>query len=112
MGLRLLLDGGGDPNSVDDNSFTPIHHVVNGYSDQSLINMLAEAGANLDVKDRSGRSPLMLAAQIGKYELVVCLLDAGADVGVEDAGGYTAHHYAENYPDIQELLRTRGGRYM
>lgn len=112
MGLRLLLDGGGDPNSVDDNSFTPIHHVVNGCSDQSLINMLAETGANLDVKDRSGRTPLMLAAQLGKYELVVCLLDAGADVGVDDAGGYTAHHYGENYPDIQELLRTRGGRYM
>lgn len=112
IGLRLLLDGGGDPNSVDDNSFTPIHHVVNGSSDQSLINTLAETGANLNVKDGDDRTPLMLAAQLGKYELVLCLLDAGADAGVEDAGGHTAYHYGENYPDIQELLITRGGMYM
>ncbi|KAL6829146.1 ankyrin repeat-containing domain protein [Trichoderma sp. SZMC 28015] len=107
-GLRLLLDGGGNANSADDNSFTPAHHAVNGSSDPGLVKMLAENDANLNAGDRSGRTPLMLAAQLGKQELVACLLDVGADAGVKDAGGYTAYHYGENYPDIQELLRARG----
>ncbi|KKP04159.1 hypothetical protein THAR02_03751 [Trichoderma harzianum] len=107
-GLRLLLDGGGDPNSGDDNSFSPAHHAVNGSSDPGLVKMLAENDANMNVRDRSGRTPLMLAAQLGKHDLVACLLDVGADAGVEDAGGYTAYQYGENYPDIQELLRARG----
>ncbi|KAK4084332.1 uncharacterized protein Triagg1_812 [Trichoderma aggressivum f. europaeum] len=111
-GLRMLLDSGGDPNSVDNNDFTPVHHAVNGYTDSGLVKMLAESGANLDAEDGSGRTPLMLAAQLGKHELVVCLLDVGADAEVEDGGGHRAYHYGESYPNIQELLGACGARRM
>ncbi|OPB44043.1 hypothetical protein A0O28_0023610 [Trichoderma guizhouense] len=111
-GLRMLLDSGGDPNSPDSNDFTPVHHAVNGYADSGLVKMLAESGANLDVEDGSGRTPLMLAAQLGKHELVVCLLDVGADAEVEDGGGHRAFHYGESYPNIQEFLGACGARRM
>jgi hypothetical protein len=44
--------GGGKPNMVDKELFTPVCHARNGaYADSSLMNMLAAAGANLGVRD-------------------------------------------------------------
>jgi ankyrin repeat protein len=78
-GLRMLLDGGGNPNMVDKELFTPVHHAINGgYADSSLVNMLVAAGANLEARDANRRTPLMLAAQLGKDELAAWFLDAGA----------------------------------
>lgn len=108
-GLRILLDGGGDPNAVDHEAFTPVHHAINGgCSDAGLVKMLADASADLEMRDGNRRTPLMLAAQLGNAEMVSCLLDAGVDTQAQDGGGYTAFQYGEKHPDIQKLLGEHG----
>lgn len=104
-GILMLLDGGADPRAKDNEHFTAVHHAINGgKADSSLVKMLAMAGSELEARDRSGRTPLMLAAQLGRDELVACLLSAGVDTQAQDNGGYLVFHYAMNYPSIQKLL--------
>jgi ankyrin repeat protein len=51
---------------------------------------LLAAGAAIDARDETGRTPLMLAAHAGNRSLVAALLAAGADVDASDDGGWTA----------------------
>ncbi|RYP81455.1 hypothetical protein DL769_001968 [Monosporascus sp. CRB-8-3] len=113
-GLRLLLGGNGDPSAADAERFTPLHHAVNGgCADPDTVSMLAEAGANLEAQDNVGRTPLMLAAQLGSERLVHTLLDEGADAQARNNDGWSAVDYAREYPNIQGLLgwwSSLGGR--
>lgn len=104
-GILVLLAGGADPKAKDNEHFTAVHHAINGgNADSSVVKMLAMAGSQLEARDRSGRTPLMLAAQLGRDELVACLLSAGVNTQVQDNGGYMVFHYAMNYPSIRKLL--------
>ena len=47
-------------------------------------------GADLESKDREGRTPLMLAAQYGRTATVRLLLDKGAKADARDAQGWNA----------------------
>jgi ankyrin repeat protein len=51
---------------------------------------LLTAGAAIDTRDETGRTPLMLAAHAGNRSLVAALLAAGADVDASADGGWTA----------------------
>ena len=51
---------------------------------------LLAAGAAIDARDETGRTPLMLAAHAGNLSLVAALLAAGADVNASADGGWTA----------------------
>lgn len=74
-GLRMLLDGGGNPHA-DKELFTPVHYAMNGgHAGSGLVRMLAAAGANLETRDTNMRTSPMLAARPDNDELVVCLLD-------------------------------------
>ncbi|KAL6702197.1 ankyrin repeat-containing domain protein [Trichoderma pleuroticola] len=104
-GLSMLLRGGADPKATDHEYFTAVHHAINGgNADSGLVKILKEAGSELEAPDRSGRTPLMLAAQLGRDELVACLLSAGVDTEVQDKSGYKVFDYAMNCPVTQKLL--------
>lgn len=51
-------------------------------------------GADLEARDREGRTPLMLAAQYGRTATVRLLLDKGAKPGVRDTHGWNAYMLA------------------
>jgi ankyrin repeat protein len=70
-----------------------------------LIKALKGAGANLDVENGQGLTPLMLAAQNGKGEVVSTLIDAGVDVNKKNSGGYTALMFAAAAGNIDILAR-------
>jgi ankyrin repeat protein len=52
--------------------------------------LLQEAGADPNVADLSGRTPLMIAAETGQAILLEALVRAGASVGARDAMGLSA----------------------
>ncbi|KAI1384071.1 ankyrin repeat-containing domain protein [Hypoxylon trugodes] len=105
--VDLLLNEkfGGNPNIVDNDCFTPLHHAINGgNADMEVVRALMRAGANIEAQDKDGRTPLMLATQLGHEELVRGLLEEGADAQARNKHGWTAAWYVGDTPDIQKLL--------
>ena len=64
------------------------------YRSRATARMLLAHGANPNVVDTDGRTPLMRAARNSDAELVSALLAAGADAQLVDAEGQTALHHA------------------
>ncbi len=62
--IRLCLEHGGDVNAANDRGDTPMHAAAQRGADQ-IVQFLADHGAKLDVKNKSGRTPLDLALGIG-----------------------------------------------
>ncbi|KAI1934294.1 hypothetical protein LOZ66_006003 [Ophidiomyces ophidiicola] len=59
-----------------------------------IARLLVHSGAQLDVPDHSGYTPLQLAVQEGDLSAARVLLDLGADVSVTDARGRGLLHLA------------------
>jgi cytohesin len=101
------------PNAVnarDKNGWTPLHEITlavnltislnnnatgtvqdknaNGLSD--IGEFLLSHGANINAKDDSGNTPLMIAAEWGKVWIVKALIERGANVNLTDSYGGTA----------------------
>ena len=74
-------------NKPNDNGQTPLHYLAkkNGLG----ILLLLEAGAKVDVLDNEGRSPLHIAASLGKTKVMRKLIRAGANVSLRDRQGRT-----------------------
>ena len=62
--IRICLDKGSDVNAANDRGDTPMHAAAQRGADQ-IVQFLADHGAKLDVKNKSGRTPLDLALGIG-----------------------------------------------
>lgn len=87
----LLRDGNADPNAKDFDQRTPLHAAV-GKADSAfeIIELLISWGANVNVKDVYGFTPLHLAALDGLAQCVELLLYHGADVSTKSRKGTTA----------------------
>ena len=58
------------------------------------VKLLLKLGANLNVRNKSGDTPLHIAVEEGRIEIVEILLEAGADIQVEDHENNTPLHLA------------------
>lgn len=76
-------------NSRDLSSGQTALHIVTERRDSVWIKFLAQRGANPNVADKSGTTPLMLAVSLGFVEGVEALIDAGARVDVTNSAGET-----------------------
>ncbi len=89
-GARVLLDAGAELDVVSRNDFSvyPIHSAAAGRVPVALL--LVERGADVNVKQRHGWTPLHSAARNGSDALVDALLAAGADPAATNDDGVTA----------------------
>jgi ankyrin repeat protein len=62
-GLKVLLDKHVDVNAVNDNGQTALHFAA--LSSDATVKLLAEHGAQLDIRDKQGRTPLDFALGAG-----------------------------------------------
>lgn len=71
---------------------------------------LVAAGANIEVRDERGATPLHWAAIVGLTEVAELLISRGANVNAREQDGYTPLHGAayQLRPEIVELLVQRG----
>jgi len=70
---------------------------------EQVVQMLADKGADIDMKDKEGHTALMLAAFRGHTEVVRTLLTRGANMNLSDKSGKTALEYARP-KNIRALL--------
>jgi ankyrin repeat protein len=89
--LALLLANGAQINAQNEDGIALIHILI----DPAFLPNVLAAGANIDLPDSMGRTPLMLFAQEPDGPAMVhALLAAGADISLRDANGQSILYYA------------------
>lgn len=89
--IRLLLKYGADIKKLKD-SYDPLHYMVENNQMDLLILLLDHI--DVDDKDIDGVTPLMLAAKLGRKDMIRVLLDRGADVNCTDNNGKDVNDHA------------------
>lgn len=79
--VKMLLEAKFNPNEVDLQDMTALHHAAMKCTDD-VIELLVEGKADVNIKDVWGVTPLMTAVAYGKVNNVKMLLKHGADVKV------------------------------
>lgn len=82
-------------------------HIVTARRDTSWIRFLTQRGANPNIRDNKGVSPLQIAVRLNHIEGVEALIKAGARIDVADSAGETpliAAVHARNVELIRILL--------
>ena len=82
---RLLLEHGANPNLCNNEGITALHYAIgNAYSDlpydteKNFVRLLMAHGADPKKKDKYGRTPLQLAKELNRPDLVRLLKQHGA----------------------------------
>ena len=75
----LLLSKGSDVNDLNAFNSTPLHHaVLSGHLD--VVTFFLKNGANVDMKDKRGYSPLAIAVENNNYEMCRKIIRSNATV--------------------------------
>ena len=74
------------------------------------IKELLKKGADVNASDKYGDTALMVAATLGKLDIVKCLVELGADLEAQDKNGRTALMKAarDGYLEVVEYLVQNG----
>lgn len=88
--VKAMLDLGVDVNVANDNGWTPLHHA----SKTIMVDMMVEAGAEMEARDLNGQTPLSISSGNSSHEAVRALISHGADVNAQDAWGCTPLYWA------------------
>ncbi len=109
--LSVLLEAGADPNEPSRNTrqVRPLHSAVAHRRPEAALRsaeVLLSRGAEVNVAQPGGWTPLHQAAASGHAELVKLLLRAGADVQATSDDGRTAAQLARDYgcTEVSDLL--------
>ena len=106
----LLLERGMNPNHMNWQHFTLLHHMA-AEGDIPKARLLLDHGADINTIDEEYRStPLGCAARRGQKEMVELLLARGADPGRAGASWATPLAWArkKGHPEIEGMLRQAG----
>ncbi len=110
--VQLLLDSGALPNLQDESGFTALHFAAQNYCLEAA-RLLLLGGANVDICDEFGNTPLFKAVygSKGRGEIIVMLLEAGADPSRKNLSGVSPAELAQriaNY-DVRQFLSKPSG---
>lgn len=93
IAIGLLLLYGADPNAQVGRYNHSILHFMStsrGILSKDIFKWLLIAGADIEIKDKNGMTPLLFAVTRGNSSAVSLLLKHGADIHAEDGKGNTA----------------------
>jgi len=111
--LELLLNSGADVNAANAGSHALTTAAVFGHD--KFVKVLLQAGADANLPDESGTTPLMSGVAGRKIEIVRMLVEAGANLNAVRFRGNaeTALDFAEDNPKtkpIADYLRSVGAK--
>ncbi|XP_026475350.1 ankyrin repeat domain-containing protein 6-like [Ctenocephalides felis] len=97
--VHLLLNADPDCIDISNNELeTPLHNLCNKQK-HVYVELLVNAGSDLDVQDYAGDTPLHIAAMNADYKCLEILLFAGADASLTNDSKYTPLHLAKILTD-------------
>ncbi len=104
---KLLLEHGADVNRKNRLGRTPLMNAalaMTGHNE--ILPLLAARGADLEARDNTEETALILAARHGRTAVVRTLLELGADRDARNVHGHTALSLAEllGYEEVADLL--------
>jgi ankyrin repeat protein len=112
-GVRTALKQGANVNAIDKyGGMTPLINSISYKDDPYITKMLLDSGADPNLKDFNGWTPLMHAGYNNKKNTAKLLLEYGADPNIQDDFGVTAlmHVSEKGNTDIAKLLLKHGAK--
>ena len=125
--VKLMLERGSDVNAKSLSGRTPLMEVISSGINQNhllvfaapklwcqnqdrlmeMVQLLVEAGADVNATSYSGKTALMEAVLIGRADVIEILLDASADTAIVDDFGDSAVSIAEaaGYDELARKIR-------
>ena len=90
--VKLLIENGANTNTQNNFGSTPLLNAVSydTVSHTDIANLLIENGADIEGQNENGYTPLHKAAWAGSTNMVILLVDQGANVNIRDIWGQTA----------------------
>jgi ankyrin repeat protein len=82
-------------NASEDNDATALHYAINAVNGNRIVEILLKAGADPNIPDACGETPLHHAAWGGKAEIALMLLAAGASRAAMSKDNKTPFQLAE-----------------
>lgn len=107
----LLLHLGARIDAVDNNGCTATHHAtMSNVVDNESLDVLIKAGADLNLTDYIGRTPLHMAIQSGHPNAATKLIKANVELETRLPDGKTALHLAiaARNQELSQILISRG----
>jgi len=109
-----LLDGGAETDVADQMGWYPLHYAVQEEDLFFLLDLLVQRGANCNVSNKEGVTPLMMAIYKVSLQFANLLLSNGAEVNARDHQNKTALHRmldleTETGPDMDFDVDQRDG---
>lgn len=79
-------------------------------SDRDVVRFLKRNGADIDIRDPAGNTPLLIAADHGNHRLIHHLLEYGADVNARNDAGESALDLVrqKELPEVEKYLLRNG----
>ncbi len=92
--LKVHLAKGGNFNAVDAYGYTPLKRAIEGHHAEAVKLLIDSGKVDLNTKDLEGKTPLIVALNMGEREMAEALIAKGADLKAKDKNEVTALHAA------------------
>lgn len=107
--IEYMIQDGCELDVMDVSQWTPLMRVSVVTGNAAVASLLIQAGADVNVRDKHGKTPLMVAVLNNHEQLVKLLLDSGADRHVKNDFGSGLAEMAKAFgnQNIIDLLEGR-----
>lgn len=97
--IAELLHQGANPNAISTEKWPVVSLAALRADDKgfAIVKLLVEAGADLNVRDANGETPLMNAISINNADMVKYMIERGADFHAVNQEGRTVQQFALHY---------------